>query len=730
MQRGYLFHVPLLVNHGANLEARDARGRTPLMLAAYAQPESWGVGIARLLIEEGVRIDPRDSHGMNAMHHACVYERVELADVLLRAADFDAAQADKFGNTALHYAARSGSERLVRMLVSHHRKYRLPVTKVNRQGRSAKDEAARSGSHACAAILEEEESTKPTAAATKKPQSQGRGLDKEGESLLLVPGHFLPQETTRDALSASSIRSSGAHLASSSRSSGHDAKRWEFKMVIEEDGAGHGCLAKTSTQAGDGNGNSSSRRHDNDVTDDDTRGLSPSGGLSGLASSSFGDDDEAEAGRAAWRTSRSSLHVQNSPLATERSSEAPPGRHRKRGVSHCSPETARRLSSCSTSSSSRGSGASVMKQSMLSAQQPDPQQHPNNVHENSTMGVADPHPLAAAAGAKSSSADVTEGRTIQETGDVTGTSRTAGAGEGGRPGRRRTPSGQSRGDENADPSALPRHPLPGASLQRPGSGRRHAPSAARTENATFLTATCAESSVTSGSRPRLFRPAPSSRVPLMPYEKDPDQVIHVAPETDFRNSPEYVLKLTRMEWSPAHMHADARPVLVRPTSRPAPPLYDDDRARQKASFNGSWRDNMRFLYRHYEYQCSGSWRTAARPSTALDPFTSLPPFGSSSFQVDETEDKKLRGPSSSQKLTSYLNDISTSSNVKRRPMSSVKQRKTSSNSPPSGGDRDAATVSSGDSSSTGGQQSRKRSEFRAPEPGLISPAPSSRNGAK
>ena len=44
----------MLVNLGANLESRDASGRTPLMLTAYVQPEEWGVGIARLLIEEGV----------------------------------------------------------------------------------------------------------------------------------------------------------------------------------------------------------------------------------------------------------------------------------------------------------------------------------------------------------------------------------------------------------------------------------------------------------------------------------------------------------------------------------------------------------------------------------------------------------------------------------------------------------------------------------------------------
>ena len=85
-----------MVKLGANLEARDGTGRTPLMLAAYVEPEVWGVGMARLLIEMGVCMSHRDKHGMNALHHACVYERLELVKVLLNAPDFDLAQSDKW----------------------------------------------------------------------------------------------------------------------------------------------------------------------------------------------------------------------------------------------------------------------------------------------------------------------------------------------------------------------------------------------------------------------------------------------------------------------------------------------------------------------------------------------------------------------------------------------------------------------------------------------------------
>lgn len=85
----------MLVQLGASIEVRDTTGRTPLMLTAYVLPEGWGVGVARLLIERGVNMAARDHEGMNALHHACLYEKVELATVLLNALDFDIAQSDK-----------------------------------------------------------------------------------------------------------------------------------------------------------------------------------------------------------------------------------------------------------------------------------------------------------------------------------------------------------------------------------------------------------------------------------------------------------------------------------------------------------------------------------------------------------------------------------------------------------------------------------------------------------
>jgi ankyrin repeat protein len=42
------------------------------------EPAKWGTGISRLLIEKGAIIDTKDKYGMNALHMACIYDRVEF----------------------------------------------------------------------------------------------------------------------------------------------------------------------------------------------------------------------------------------------------------------------------------------------------------------------------------------------------------------------------------------------------------------------------------------------------------------------------------------------------------------------------------------------------------------------------------------------------------------------------------------------------------------------------
>lgn len=153
MDRGYFQQVRFFIDLGIDIDSPNADHRTPLMLCALMEPEEWGTGIARLLIEKGAVLDCVDRYGMNAMHLSCIYGRVELARILLNALDFDLTEADKWGNTVLHYAVRAGSVPLVRLVVHAHKKYKIPMDRKNRDGLSALEEAFRFSHGRCAEII-------------------------------------------------------------------------------------------------------------------------------------------------------------------------------------------------------------------------------------------------------------------------------------------------------------------------------------------------------------------------------------------------------------------------------------------------------------------------------------------------------------------------------------------------------------------------------------------------
>lgn len=157
IKKGCFQQIRFLVDIGIDIDERDGEKKTPLMLCALMEPELWGVGAARLLIEKGASIDCVDKYGMNALHYACVYERTDLVKVLLNAIDFDINQSDRYGNTALHYAARSGHSCITSMLATVLRRYKLSQDKDNKHGRTALEEAERLSHKYCAQILRSSE---------------------------------------------------------------------------------------------------------------------------------------------------------------------------------------------------------------------------------------------------------------------------------------------------------------------------------------------------------------------------------------------------------------------------------------------------------------------------------------------------------------------------------------------------------------------------------------------
>ena len=101
VKNGNLAEVERLLDHGADLEARDNHGWTPLHWACY-----WGRAvIVRTLLERGAVTEVKDRDGYTPLQYASRYGRPDIARMLLDAgADIEAR--DRSGNTPLDIACK------------------------------------------------------------------------------------------------------------------------------------------------------------------------------------------------------------------------------------------------------------------------------------------------------------------------------------------------------------------------------------------------------------------------------------------------------------------------------------------------------------------------------------------------------------------------------------------------------------------------------------------------
>ncbi len=95
--------VQLFLSCGVDLEVRDERNWTPLMVAAF----NGNLEFAKLLIQCGARVSPRDKNGYTPLHWAAYNGHIDLVKMLLeKGAEPD--NPSQFGWTALMQAATRG----------------------------------------------------------------------------------------------------------------------------------------------------------------------------------------------------------------------------------------------------------------------------------------------------------------------------------------------------------------------------------------------------------------------------------------------------------------------------------------------------------------------------------------------------------------------------------------------------------------------------------------------
>jgi len=105
----------LLIDKGADIEAKGSNGWIPLHSAAYQGL----IEIARLLCDHGADIEARDDNGLRPLHYAARYDNISVVKELIEVRNADVNARNDDGGTALRIARVHSHADIADYLVSH-----------------------------------------------------------------------------------------------------------------------------------------------------------------------------------------------------------------------------------------------------------------------------------------------------------------------------------------------------------------------------------------------------------------------------------------------------------------------------------------------------------------------------------------------------------------------------------------------------------------------------------
>ncbi|KAJ5655031.1 hypothetical protein N7490_002034 [Penicillium lividum] len=136
--------VSLLLQNGANTEAEDDHGRTPLSHAA----ERGGLEVAAMLLQNNANVEAEDKIGQTPLSWAARKGNETMATILLQNNANVEAQ-DKFGRTPLLYAVFRGHNSTIKLLLQNNAK----VNAKDNYGQTSLSRAAKNGDEAIVIML-------------------------------------------------------------------------------------------------------------------------------------------------------------------------------------------------------------------------------------------------------------------------------------------------------------------------------------------------------------------------------------------------------------------------------------------------------------------------------------------------------------------------------------------------------------------------------------------------